>query len=185
MLLLVMSLLSFLVVILLGGRVQNLASLNVRWGWLGVVVLLIQVVLFSRPPAWLTPWLETIHIFTYLLLALVLFANLRLPGMKLITLGAVSNFLVISANHGYMPVPFGHFQALFPEAAATMAATGHYHNSVMISAGTKLWWLGDVFYLPRPFPFANVFSVGDALLVIGLFLFFSGIMRKKPVIFSR
>jgi len=179
MLLLLGSILCLLAAVLLGGRIQNLASIKIRGSWLVFVVLLIQIVLFTRPPKWLNPWVETLHICSYVLMAFVLLANLRLPGMKLIALGAGSNFLVITANYGYMPVPFDHFSGLFPREAAVMAAIGHYNNSAMITEGTRFWWLGDIFFVPRPIPFANVFSVGDVILLVGLFVFFLGIMREK------
>jgi MFS family permease len=37
-------------------------------------------------------------------------------------------------------------------------------------ADPKLWFLGDVFALPAGFPMANVFSVGDVLIVVGAFI---------------
>jgi hypothetical protein len=33
--------------------------------------------------------------------------------------------------------------------------------------GATLAFLGDIFVLPRPFPFANVFSIGDVLIGVG------------------
>ena len=46
--------------------------------------------------------------------------------------------------------------------------TDDFTNSVLMGPGTALPWLGDVFVLPRPIPLANVFSVGDVLIALGI-----------------
>ena len=42
-----------------------------------------------------------------------------------------------------------------------------FSNSVLIGPETNLPFLGDIFVLPRPWPFANVFSIGDVFIGIG------------------
>jgi hypothetical protein len=46
--------------------------------------------------------------------------------------------------------------------------TDDFSNSALMGPGTALPWLGDVFLLPRPIPFANVFSIGDVLIAVGI-----------------
>ena len=46
--------------------------------------------------------------------------------------------------------------------------TEHFSNSVLAGADAPLLFLGDIFVLPRPFPLANVFSIGDVLIAEGL-----------------
>ena len=36
-----------------------------------------------------------------------------------------------------------------------------------LDAGVRLWFLGDVFAMPRPVPVAKVFSIGDLILLAG------------------
>ena len=43
----------------------------------------------------------------------------------------------------------------------------HFENSNVV-AGARLWWLGDVFAIPKGWPFANVFSVGDLIIVLAV-----------------
>jgi len=38
---------------------------------------------------------------------------------------------------------------------------------VLPIAESPLWFLGDVFVIPRPFVFATAFSIGDILIVLG------------------
>ena len=71
------------------------------------------------------------------------------------------NLLAIVANGGVMPAS--------PEAVARSAArtaTG-FSNSVVV-ADPALRPLTDIFALPPWLPFANVFSIGDVLLGVGI-----------------
>ena len=45
--------------------------------------------------------------------------------------------------------------------------TTDFSNSVIAGPGTPFYFLGDLFVLPRPLPFANVFSLGDVLIGMG------------------
>ena len=48
--------------------------------------------------------------------------------------------------------------------------TGEFENSNVVH-GARLPWLGDVFAIPKGWPFANVFSVGDVVVVIAVAYF--------------
>ncbi len=150
-----------LVGLALGGRLANLSSLKFRWGWLAVAGLLVQVVLF-------TPTGESLAGSAgpaiYLLSTVVVFAavlrNVRLAGMPLVLLGAASNLLAIAANGGYMPA----------DATAMAFAglpPGDHANSIVL-AEPALRPLTDIFALPAWLPMANVFSIGDVLIAVGI-----------------
>jgi hypothetical protein len=100
--------------------------------------------------------------------------NLRLPGMPLIVLGAVSNMAAILANGGYMPAT--------PEALASLGKTAPtiYSNSAVVPE-PALAPLIDRFALPHWLPFANVFSLGDVLLSVGVFVLVVTVMHRPPV----
>jgi hypothetical protein len=97
--------------------------------------------------------------------------NIRLPGMPLVVLGAASNMAAILANGGYMPAT--------PEALASLGkgAPTIYSNSALVPT-PNLPWLIDRFALPHGVPLANVFSVGDALLALGVFALVVSVMRR-------
>jgi hypothetical protein len=146
----------------LGGRLMALGSITFRWYPLIVAGFLTQVVLFSDavaervgdagPP---------LYVASTLLVGIAVMRNLRIPGMPLIVLGAVSNMAAILGNDGFMPAT--------PEALVSLGKTGPtiYSNSAVV-AQPALELLIDRFALPRWLPFANVFSVGDVLLGIGI-----------------
>jgi hypothetical protein len=94
-----------------------------------------------------------------------LLRNLDLPGIPVVAIGAVLNLLAVLANGGYMPSDPAAWQVL----SGVAALPAHdFSNSALMGAGTALPWLGDVFVLPRPIPLANVFSIGDVLIAVGI-----------------
>jgi hypothetical protein len=151
---------------LAGGRLSALAELRIRWLGVAVAGLVFQVLLFSTPVSErvgdLGPALyvaSTIAVFAALL------RNLDLPGLPIVALGAALNLLAIVANGGFMPSDPMAWKTLSGVAALP---TDDFSNSALMHAGTALPWLGDVFVLPRPIPLANVFSIGDILIAVGI-----------------
>jgi hypothetical protein len=157
-----------------GGRPANLATIQFRWAPLIVLGFLAQVVLFTDAVAERVgdagPFL---YVGTTLMVGAAVLRNLRLPGMPLVVLGAVSNMAAILANGGYMPAT--------PEAMASLGkgAPTIYSNSALLP-DPSLPWLVDRFALPHWLPFANVFSVGDVLLAVGVFVLIVSAMRRPP-----
>ena len=47
-----------------------------------------------------------------------------------------------------------------------------------LDAGARLWFLGDVFAMPRPVPVARVFSVGDLILLAGAAVTLHGLASR-------
>jgi hypothetical protein len=146
----------------LGGRPMALAEIRLRWWPLIALGFATQIVLFSEqvsrvigdagPP---------IYVASTLLVGVAVLRNLAMPGMPLIVLGAVSNMTAILANGGYMPSTH---EAL---AAIGKVESTVYTNSALVDE-PAFPWLIDRFVLPSWLPFANVFSVGDVLLGIGV-----------------
>ena len=98
--------------------------------------------------------------------------NLALPGLAVIAIGAVCNLAAIVANGGYMPADPG---ALATAGVDTSGPT----NSVVV-ADPALGPLTDIFAIPAGIPMANVFSVGDVLIGIGVATVIAVAMRAGP-----
>jgi uncharacterized protein DUF5317 len=157
--------------LVLGGRLETLADTRFRLGWLAVVALAAQVVLFSpiagdRLDATAGRW---IYVGSTALVVIVVLANLRLPGLPIVLAGAVANLAAIIANGGSMPA-----------SASALAATGQTidgpTNSVLV-AHPALEPLTDVFALPSWLPLSNVFSVGDVIIGVGVAVAIAAAMR--------
>ncbi|TMQ15063.1 MAG: hypothetical protein E6J91_13975 [Deltaproteobacteria bacterium] len=96
-------------------------------------------------------------------------ANLRLTGVFLVVAGAASNLAAIVANGGVMPAS--------PEALATVGAAIGAHTNSAVVAHPSVEPLTDIFATPSWVPFANVFSVGDLLIGVGVAVAIASAMR--------
>jgi len=117
-----------------------------------------------------------LYIASTLLVLVALIRNVELPGLEVISAGAFLNLLAIITNGGYMPSSPEAWIAL--NGVAQFPKEG-YTNSALIGPATPLPFLGDVFYLPHPIPFANVFSIGDVVIAVGAVWFLVQAMRGR------
>jgi len=154
------------------GRLEHLTEFRFHWGGLAIAGLFVQVGLFTPAGDELAgdagPAL-------YVLSTLAVFAavarNVRLPGMAIVALGSISNLAAITANGGAMPADAG---AL---TVAGLNGAGVHTNSVVL-ADPALQPLTDIFAIPAAWPLANVFSVGDVLIAVGIVIVIAAAMRR-------
>ena len=157
---------------LLGGRLEAIAETQFRWGWLAILALAIQLVLFSPLGGGLGDATRWIYLASTALVVIVVVANLRLPGLPIVLLGALSNLAAIVANGGSMPAS--------PAALAALGGSVHSGptNSVVLEH-PALEPLTDIFAMPAWIPFANIFSIGDVLIAIGVAVALAAAMRPR------
>ena len=154
--------LCLLTVPLFRGRLSRLATIRIRRQWTVLAALAIQVVIISIIPDNLPSGVGPgLHLASYGLTLWFIAANRRIPGMVVLTLGGLANLVAIGANGGVMPASRA---AL--EVAGRAPAPGEFINSE-VQDDPHLLILGDIMALPEGVPFANVFSIGDVLLVVG------------------
>ena len=67
-----------------------------------------------------------------------------------------------------------------PEIAVKMAGEGGFQNSGGM-ADPHLLFLGDIFATPSWFPLYNVYSVGDAVIVLGVLILLHGVSGSRLV----
>ncbi len=151
--------LGMLLVPLRGGSYRGLVELRLRYRWVVLVAFVLQLAVLQGPqlPAAVAP---VLHVLTYLAAAVFVVANRRVPGLLVVAAGAASNGVTIALNGGTLPA-----------SAAALRTAGvevdpGFANSAVV-ADPVLPWLGDVFAVPAAVPLANVFSVGDVLIVAG------------------
>lgn len=155
-----------------GGRTGGLADLRFRWPSVFIIGLAVQVVLFSdavteRIGALGAP----IYIASTGLVLAAVVANRAIPGMVVVAVGAASNLAAIVANGGYMPASISAMEALgkIPKTV--------YSNSAVVP-DAALAPLTDIFVLPAWLPWANIFSIGDVLIGLGVVLVIVSAMRR-------
>jgi hypothetical protein len=145
------------------GDLWRLADVQLRWIWVAVLGLAVQVAIISIAPSG-AEWAHTApHIISYVLVGAMLWANRHVPWLWLVALGGLLNFICIAANGGVMPA------SDWARDAAGMAAAGREFVNSGVLADPKLLFLGDVFPFPAPWS-PNVFSIGDLVIAAGAFL---------------
>lgn len=163
MIIVVAFVLVLLSVPLFGGSLQRLGTLRARHSWAVAGAMGLQIGIINIFPADLPESIAAgLHLVSYALAVVFLYANRRMAGMWLIVVGGVMNLAAIAANDGIMPARAG---AL--EAAGRSHSDTEFQNSTTVE-DANLAILGDIFAWPAPLPLANVFSIGDILLIAGV-----------------
>jgi hypothetical protein len=141
------------------GRYRGLLRLSLRARALVPVAFACQFAVLQGPelPGALAP---TLHVLTYVAAAAFVWLNRSVAGLALVAAGAVANGVTIALNDGTLPADPA------AQRVAGLADDGGFANSAVVD-DPVLPWLGDVFAVPSWVPFANVFSVGDVLIVAG------------------
>jgi hypothetical protein len=160
---------------LLGGTLAGLGGIHLRWIPLVLAGLTVQLTLFAAPVAErvgdLGPW---VYVTSTVLVLVAILRNVQVPGLAIVAAGAAANLSAIVANGGYMPA-----------SPAALAASGHvvsatYSNSASV-LNPALEWLIDRFALPTWVPFANVFSIGDLVISVGIMATVMWAMRSATL----
>ena len=158
---------------LTGGRLERLGALRLRWTPLALLGLAIQVLIFSDPVSGLVGDAgPAVYVASTAIVLVAVLRNVTIPGVALVALGAGCNLAAIVANGGWMPAD-----------AASLASVGGLpsgaSNSIVV-ADPALGPLTDLFALPAGMPLANVFSVGDVLIGVGIAVTIALAMRAVP-----
>ncbi len=157
-----------------GGRFDRIGDLRIRLAWLAIAALAAQIVLFLPAVGEaLGSFASWVYVASSAAILLVVAVNLRIPGVAVIGAGLACNLAAILANGGSMPAS--------PSALASLGwseASG-YSNSVVLP-DPALAPLTDIFALPAWMPFANVFSIGDVLIAVGVAATIAIAMRRRP-----
>ena len=94
--------------------------------------------------------------------------------MALIGMGLLANLAVIAANGGFMPIE-PHIVQLLGHSDRVQALEPGYRvhqakDVILLREDTRLWILSDILVIPPPSPLRSAFSLGDVLLIAGLFV---------------
>jgi hypothetical protein len=158
-----------------GGRLQRLVHAPLRWSWLLLAGLLLQVAVDAAvgrgllEDASLAGW--SLLFLSQLLVLTWVLRNRHLPGMLLVGLGLLLNMVVVAAN-GAMPVDPDAIMALGGDPAALEPG-----KHTLLTEETRLPWLADVWALP---PLRSIISVGDVVLAAGLIPLAHALMTFLP-----
>ena len=160
----------------LGGRIRNLAELEVRLWWVVPLALLMQAISIPRAaegPGRYAPFAVLLLSFT--LVGVVMALNWELRGFPTILLGVVLNLIPIAINQG-MPVSGPAVIASGGSIEAVPRELGEKHH--LLRPEDRLTALADVVAV-RP-PFRAVVSAGDLVMWVGAGWFLTAAMLGSP-----
>jgi hypothetical protein len=148
-----------------------------EWWELALAAFAVELLLYD-PPVDSTefalaygPW---VWVATRIVLLVAVMRNSRSAAgwsraCLLMAVGIALNTIVIAANGGFMPQSVSAAAAVWgQEVAREKPTTSHLQNTRPMEADSRLTWLGDLLPEPTWLPRANVLSVGDVLLAIGM-----------------
>lgn len=162
---------SLIVGVARGGRLQHLLDVETRAWWLLVFGFGLQIVasLLSADNSTLA---VVLLMLSYVSILGMVAINRKAPGMWIAGIGILMNFTVIALNRGMPVLP-----------AAVEIAGGSPDpvlsgKHVLLDESTRLPFLGDLIPLP-----GAVISMGDVFLAIGLGVFVEEMSRRRPRLF--
>jgi hypothetical protein len=176
--------------LLRGGQLSQLKFLPLQGIWLALIAFTVQVLLvYASVPLGLNGLIRVLILaFTYALLVGFVWLNRRLQCMWVLGAGLVANLIVILANGGYMPISYETLQAAGLTRLVSSTASGTLvfgtKDILLTTAETRFWFLSDIFVVPPPLPLQSVFSLGDALIAVGMFRFIAhalGVPARVPL----
>jgi hypothetical protein len=151
-------------------------QLDLRYPWLFFLAFFIQfllIILGLRQVAFIAKWFPFVYLGSYLILFFAAVKNWSLFGMRIALLGIALNFTVILLNGGHMPADA---KSVARIGKSDLLTTPYYPRSRPIGPQTRLPFLGDVIILPKPYPFPQIFSLGDVFVTLGaMWLILSGL----------
>ena len=157
---------------LAGGNLQRLAAIRLRWPWVVLLALLVKEAGLVGPLArWdYTPLLYVLSL--AMLVGWTLWHWRVLPGIQLVSLGMLLNLVVMAANGGRMPVSADLLRSAPPALVEQLPHAGHVGQYVLMTASTRLAFLGDTIPLPDPVRrfFPQAYSPGDLVSLLGMAL---------------
>jgi hypothetical protein len=154
---------------LLGGRLQHMSNLTIRWSGLAVIGFALQ---FVSGPGAVVPL--TCLYASFVLLIVFALKNMRVAGFPVVLVGILLNFAVIGLNHG-MPVS-GHALVASDQGRFLYDLTHDpYPKHHLATSEDTLRILGDV--IPLPSPIAQAVSIGDVFTYGGVAIVIVAAMR--------
>ncbi len=163
-----------------GGDLGRLGQVDLKGTWLVFLAFGIQGLLSwggSLGWAGVVPWIPILAFLSYALILAGLYLNRSYPGVWAMIAGAAGNFLVIMANGGRMPVSAAAMKVLGVDTSQAFRSPNFTHQ--IMTPETTLFWLADIIPVISPFSQKVIISLGDILIVYGIFRMIQAVTREQ------
>jgi len=177
-------LLSVIVGYMKGGKFIRIKNLNFKKLSPIIIALVVQylVLIFSdKDLKVIGNYVEEIYLVSFILIFIGLIINMNIPSLWIVFVGSISNFIVFLMNGMKIPVSLDALKIAGMNSTIKLMENGQYKLYDAISNGTDYDILGKIVAIDNILPLAGVFSVGDILITMGLFVFIESSMNDKKL----
>jgi hypothetical protein len=168
------------------GKISNLFELKFEKAWIIMLALFIQVaaqVLSLKGVEFAIRYSLFIQGIMFCMVIVCLWYNRRYIGVWFIGLGCILNALVMMLNDGKMPISYNALakaDLLWTLDSFRAGADGRH---TIVNEATRLPLLADTMHPPFFFDyFMKVVSIGDLIVIWGLFLLVLGAVTKSKIL---
>ncbi|MEY8303876.1 DUF5317 domain-containing protein [Anaerosalibacter bizertensis] len=178
--------LSIIIGLVRGGKLSRFKRVNFKKMWVLILALIIQYFLVTINFIEELHYLDGVFRFTkqlsiisYILLFIGIIINLRYRSLWVVLAGSVMNILAMIFNGWKRPILVEGIELLGFEDLGFLLEQGKLPLYTPIVEKTKLAILGDIIVLPKPYPYPHIFSLGDFIIYLGLFVLIQEIMISE------
>jgi hypothetical protein len=182
------TLVATLASVILGGSLGGCLRARLAWWPALVGIFVVELVLYN-PPVHSQPWALVagpwIWVATKPVMLVVLARNARLDAPRrrawiTIMVGVGLNALAVAANAGHMPQSMDAAAAVWgTDYVRPDTYSGRLENVMWMQPTAKLSWLCDILPEPSWLPRANVLSIGDVTLALGVAMWMFSVTRPS------
>ena len=148
------------------------SQIGLKFGWLIFLALGVQVVALGLVSDVNFNAARILLVASYAALLPAVLVNAKRPGIGLVLVGVILNFVVIAANGGSMPIDPQALGVSTEKVEALSAVEGFLpfsKDTVQADGDVNLRVLSDTFKIPGPLKIA--FSIGDVFIAVGILVF--------------
>jgi len=164
---------SIVVGLLRGGRIRDLAKIpikNVELFFLSFAIRYLPLIL-KGPLLNIAVNFNWLFVtISYMFLLFTLISNKHIKALRLVAFGVFLNYLVILLNGWKMPVSLWAVNITGLQGLKELLFDTDYLYHTVLDSSTRLPFLADVIPMPPPYPKPRIFSIGDLVMSLGLFL---------------
>jgi hypothetical protein len=166
--------LALLVGFLAGGKIERIGDLRLSWLWIAPIAFVLQLLVVYGVEPFSSQLAIPLIVGSHAALLAIALRNVRAAGMVIAALGLAMNLTVIVANGGLMPIAPETIRMAGREAwkvgdGSPGTRVAHSKDIVIAREDTWLEPLSDRYWTGLPGRLSVIFSVGDVVLLVGVF----------------